>query len=120
MEVAQSVVLELRLHPVNAQAVSERRVDVDRLLGDLELLVRRQVAERAHVVRSVGELHQDDADVARHGEDHLAEVLGLFLLARREVDLADLGHAVDERSDLRPEDLLDLLDARQRVFDGVV
>ena len=46
------------------------------------LALRRQVVERPHVVRAVGELDQDDADVARHREDHLAEVLGLLLLAR--------------------------------------
>ena len=69
------------------------------------LLLGRQVAERAHVVGAVGELDQDDADVARHREEHLAEVLGLLLLARGEVDLADLGDAVDQAGDLLAEEL---------------
>ena len=98
----------------------EGRVDVESLLRYLDLLLRRQVTERAHVVRAIGELDENDADVAGHGEDHLAEVLGLLLLARGEIDLADLGHAVDERGDLGSEDLLDLLDARQGVLHGVV
>ena len=47
-----------------------------------------QVAERAHVVQAVGELDEDDADVVDHRQQHLAEVLGLPLLARGERDAA--------------------------------
>ena len=42
---------------------------------------RRQVLDRAHVVQAVGELDEDDAQVARHRQQHLAEVLGLLRLA---------------------------------------
>src|SRR6185437_16100095 len=73
-----------------------RGVDVERLLRDLRLALGREMAEGPHVVRAVRELHQDDAQVARHGEEHLAEVLRLLLLARAEVDLPDLGDAVDQ------------------------
>jgi hypothetical protein len=100
--------------------VGDRRVDVDRLLGDLALALGGQVVERAHVVGAVGELDQDDADVARHGQHHLAEVLRLLLFAAVEIHLADLGDAVDQRGDLLAELGVDLLDRRQRVLDGVV
>ena len=43
-------------------------------------------ADRAHVVEPVGELDQQHADVARHRHDHLADVLGLLLLARLELE----------------------------------
>ena len=43
-------------------------------------LRRRHRVERAHVVQPVGELDQDDAHVARHRQQHLAEVLGLRFL----------------------------------------
>jgi hypothetical protein len=120
VQVAERVVLELALDPVDAEAVRERRVDVERLLRDLGLALRLEGAERPHVVRAVGELHEDDADVARHREQHLPEVLGLLLLARGEADLADLRDAVDERRDLGPEELADLVERRERVLDGVV
>ena len=76
--------------------------------------------ERPHVVQAVGELHQDDADVVDHRQQHLAEVLGLALLARRERDGADLGHPFDDVRDLGAEQLLDPLDRRERVLDHVV
>ena len=120
MEEAERVVLEVALDPVDAQAMCERCVDVERLLRDLDLSLGREVPEGAHVVGTVGELDQDDAQVARHGEQHLPEVLGLLLLARAEVDLADLGDAVHQRRDLGTEGLLDLLQGSERVLDGVV
>ena len=71
-------------------------------------------------MQAVGELDEDDADVVDHREQHLAEVLRLPLLARRERDGADLGDALDDVGDLGAEQLLDALDRRERVFDDVV
>ena len=82
--------------------------------------VLRQVVERPHVVEPVGELDEDDADVVDHREQHLAEVLRLPLLARRERDGADLGDPLDEVGDLGAEELLDALDGGQGVLDDVV
>ena len=120
LEVAERQLLELVLHLAHAEAVGDRRVDVARLLRDLDAPLVRQMAERPHVVQAVGELHEDDADVVDHREQHLAEVLRLPLLARRERDGADLGHAFDDVRDLGAEELLDALDGGQRVLDDVV
>ena len=80
----------------------------------------RQVVERPHVVQAVGQLDEDDADVVDHREQHLAEVLRLALLARRERNGADLRHPLDDVGDLGAEQLLDALDRGQRVLDDVV
>ena len=69
---------------------------------------RRHRVQRAHVVQAVGELDQDDADVARHREQHLAEALGLRVLARVELDLVELGDAVDHVGDRLAERRFDL------------
>ena len=79
-----------------------------------------QVVERPHVVQPVGELHEDDADVVHHRQQHLAEVLRLPLLARRERDRAQLGHPFDDVGDVGAEELLDALDRGLRVLDDVV
>jgi hypothetical protein len=47
-------------------------------------------------VQPVGELDQQDADVAGHRHDHLADVLGLFLLPAVERDRVELGEAVHD------------------------
>ena len=68
----------------------------------------RHRVQRAHVVQAVGELDQDDADVLRHREQHLAEALGLRVLARRELDLVELRDAVDHVGHRLAERRLDL------------
>ena len=96
-------VLELPLDRVDAEPVRERRVDLERLLRLLHLLLLAEVLDRPHVVEAVGELDQDDAHVLGHRDDHLAVVLGLRLLAAREADARQLGDALDEVRDLRAE-----------------
>ena len=89
-------VLELPLERVDAEAVRERRVDLERLLRLLDLLLLAEVLDRAHVVQPVRELDQDHADVLGHRDDHLAVVLGLRLLAALELDPRQLRDAFDE------------------------
>ena len=120
LEVAERQLLELVLDAAHAEAVGDRRVDVERLLRDAHALVVGHVLQRAHVVEAIGELDEDDADVVDHREQHLAEVLRLPLLGRRERDRADLGHALDDVRDVLAELLADLLGRRQGVFDDVV
>src|SRR5882724_4602470 len=120
VERAEGQVLELGLHLGHAQPMRQGRVDVECLLGDLLAPVGRQVVERAHVVEPVGELDHEHAEVARHRDEHLPEVLGLTLLARGEGQLADLGDAVDELRDLAAELALEVGLGRGGVLQDVV
>ena len=69
---------------------------------------------------AVGELDEQHADVARDGDEQLAEVLRLLGLLGDEVEAADLGEAVDQRADLGAEQLIDLGPRDGRVLDHVV
>jgi len=83
-------ILELDLDPLDAEPIRERCVDLHRLVRDPLLLLGRQVMQRAHVVEPIAQLDEDDTDVARHREQHLAKVFGLLLLARRVRSLPSL------------------------------
>ena len=98
----------------------EGSVDVERLLGDALLLFGAQVLQRTHVVQAIGELDDDDADVGDHGEEHLADVLGLVVFAVGELDFVEFGDAFDDVCDLFAEAAGDLLRGDVGVFDGVV
>ena len=76
--------------------------------------------ERAHVVHAVRELDHDDADVAHHGEQHLAKALRLRFLAVLELDLIEFADAVDEFGDDLAEDRGDFRLRGRRVLDHVV
>src|SRR3546814_20172946 len=93
---AEAQVLQLGLDQVHAQALRDRRVDLQRLAGDALARLRRLRAQGAHVVQAVGELDQDHAQVARHRQQHLAAALGRRLLAVLDLALVALGYAVDQ------------------------
>ena len=97
LEHLEAQVLELPLDLPDAQPLRERGVDLGRLAGDALLLLPRQGCDRAHVVQPVDQLDEHDADVLRHRQEHLADVLGLLLLVRPTAERRELGDSVDER-----------------------
>ena len=121
MQLGEGEVLELVLHPVHADALGERDIDVHRLARDAPaLVVALDEMQRAHVVQPVGELDQQHADVLGHREHELAEILRLLGLVRLHFDARQLGDAVDQPGDLGAEQPLDVVERRDRVLDRVV
>ena len=49
---------------------------------------------------AVSEFDQDHADIARHGQKHFAERLGLVFFAGIEFEFVEFGQAIDQFSDL--------------------
>ena len=97
LEVVKGKVLKLPLHRVDAQAVRDGGVDLERLarLEDAAVLLERR--ERAHVVQAVCQLDHDDADVFAHGDEHLADGGRLLVRQAFHLDARNLGNTVDER-----------------------
>ena len=113
LEVAESVVFQLPLELPDAEAVGERRKDVQRLLriGPAQGVGRaREETQRLGAARQP---HQHHADVFDHGEEHFAQHLGLraargagFLSRQCAGDHAQpvkLGDARDQCRDRRAE-----------------
>jgi hypothetical protein len=105
---------------LDPEPVREWRIDLERLLRLLDLLLLAEVLDRPHVVKAVRKLDEDDAEVRRHRDDHLAVVLRLRLFARLELDPRQLRDALDKVGDLFAELLTHLLDRRLGVLDDVV
>ena len=120
MERLECEILQLPLHRVDAEPVGERRVDLERLLRLLDLLLLAEVLDLAEVVQPVGELDQDHAHVGGHRDDQLAVVLRLRLLAALELHARQLRHALDELRDLVAELRAHLLEVHVGVLDHVV
>ena len=113
-------VIELPLHRIDAEPVRERRIHLERLLRLPHLGLLALVLDRAHVVEPVGELDQDDPNVLRHRHDHLAEVLGVGLLAGLEGRPGQLGDPLDQLGDLIAELRPDVVGLGLCVLDDVV
>ena len=111
-------ILQLPLDRIHAEPVGERRHHLQRLPGLPLLLGGRQEPERAHVVQPVRQLDDQYPRIAGHRHDHLPDRLGLGRLA--ELDLVQLGYAVDEVRHLGAELGRHLLNRETGVFDRVV
>ena len=103
LQVAQGDVFHLPLNAPHAEAMRQRRVNLQCLSCNLLLTVDGQVPEGTHVVEAVGKLYEDHPHILGHGEKHLTQGLSLLLLFRAEMDLRQLRDAVDEQYDLGPE-----------------
>jgi hypothetical protein len=86
----------------------------------LLLPIGGQRREGSHVVKPVAEFDEKDADILRHADDHLAEILGLLFLMAPEGDLPDFGHPIDEARHHRAEIAFDLLARAGGIFQYVV
>ncbi len=120
VDVVEGEVLVLHTHVVHAQPERDRCVDFQGFRGDALALLGAHHMQGAHVVQTVGQLHQDHADVAGHGQHHLAQILGLLLRFRFELDLGDLGDPVHQLGDFLAERLGELLLGDAGVLDHVV
>lgn len=80
LEVLERQVLELPAQPRHTEAVRKRRIKVPSFRGDASTLLVRQVVERAHVVKPVCQLHDDDASILRDRQQKLAIALDLPIL----------------------------------------
>ncbi|MEB3242996.1 MAG: hypothetical protein VKO44_05105 [Cyanobacteriota bacterium] len=101
-------ILQLPLEPSDAQPIGQRGVDLARFAGDALLLLGLQGSEGAHVVQAIRQFHQHHPNVAGHGQKHPPQVFRLGLGVIGEVDAAQLGHPLHQRTHLRAEMLLKL------------
>ena len=71
-------------------------------------------------MQAVGELDQENADVVGDRQQQLAQILGLFGLARHQFQPLQLGETFHQRADLVPEGLVDFGAGSLGILNGVV
>jgi len=127
--VAEREVLQLALELPHAQARGDGRKDLQGFLGDPGLLVRAQRPQGAHVVQPVGQLDQDDPQIASHGQEDLAQVLGLGRLLGERLggiprlagrDRGQLGDPVHQHGDFFAEVFAEVFQRGPGVLHDVV
>ena len=119
-ENAEADVFQFLAHVLHADSPGERRIDLQRFLGDAGTLVRRYEMQRAHIVEPVRELHQQHAGIRRDGKQQLPEILGLRGFFGDKIELLDLGEAVHEIGDVLAEPRGDILARRAGILDRIV
>ncbi len=112
--------MQLAVKLIEPEPVGDRGVNFQGFARDPLARLRPDRRERSHVVQPVGELDQDDAHVARHRQQHLAEILRLRVGLRLELDLVELGKTIHQLRHRLAEALGDLLLGDRRVLHHVV
>jgi hypothetical protein len=97
-EVAEGQVFELPFHLPDAEAVGQRRVDQLAFARHLVAQRPRPVAQKAQGLHPAGQAQHDHADVIHHGEQHLAQDLGLRLHVRHALAAARAGCRARQRT----------------------
>ena len=72
LRILKSQVIQFRLNLGYTEPLGDRRIDIHGLFGFLLLLGRRHKLQRAHVVKAVGKLDNDDPDILCHCQEHLS------------------------------------------------
>ena len=119
IQMLEREILELPLDALHAQTVRNRRIDFHGLQRFGALFCLAHELDRPHVVQTVGQLDQDDADVLRHRDEHLAQILHLLLLFGIP-DLTQSGDAVYQIGYGCSELLCNLVVAERGIFNTIV
>ena len=121
IEILEGQVLQFPFDLSQSKAMRQRRVYFERFRGDVAaLFFFFVIAERPHVVQTVGELDQDDAQILRHAHEHFAEGFGLLLFARLALQKRYFRHGFHEEGHFFAELGADFGDAVQGIFRHIV
>ncbi|EKD60839.1 MAG: hypothetical protein ACD_54C00527G0001 [uncultured bacterium] len=120
VEHAERKVFQFFAHPLHTHATRQRRIDFHGFARLLRLLFRPHRLDGAHVVQPVGQLDQNHPQVFRHCHEQFAEVFRLLRFGRRQLQIGQLGDAIDQFSHLFAEQFRNLGIGGLGVFDGVM
>ena len=120
LQVLKADVLHLELEGVDTESGRQRRIDVQGFLALFPYLLRGLIVDGPQVVQPVRQLDDEHADVFRHGQEHLADVLRLLFLLGLVIDVRQFGDAVHQIGDLFAEVHLQLTQGIVRILHDIV
>ena len=113
-------VFELVTDGVNTKTVRNWNIYFQRFLRDASPLVRSQCTEGTHVVQTISQFDEDDANVFCHRQQHLLHVLGLLLYLVLEFEVGKLADAIDKMRHVFTKFVLDYFTRGGRIFEYIV
>ena len=113
-------IFELLFEAAHPETVSQRCVDLQRLVGDALLLLERHRGDCAHVVETIGQFDDENPEVLGHRHQHLAHRRRLLSFLGVELNALELGDAIDDGRDFGTELSIDVGDGDLGVLDRIV
>ena len=120
IQIAEAAVFHLVLDHHDAEPVGDGGVDLHGLQGVFAPAAFPHTLQGPHVVQTVGQLDHDHADVSRHGQEHLPEVLHLLLFLGGVLDIVEFRQPVHQHGGLGTDLALQILQSQGRILHRVV
>ncbi len=125
IEIFETGFLDFDTDATHLETVGEWGKDIERFARDFLLFIWREGAEGAEIMEAVGEFDDEDADVLTGRDEEFEEVVTSLWEITLEVFHAATGFAefrdtINEEGDVLAELLLDFLERKVSVFDGIV
>ena len=113
-------ILQLFAHPLHPHAAGKRCKNIHRLTRFEDLLILGHRLKGPHIVQPVTQFDQDHAHILGHGENQFPNILGLLHLDRRQLQIGQLGHAVDHLGDIIAKAFLDFAIGCAGIFQRIM
>ena len=94
LHITEGQVLQLPFNGIDTKTMCQRRINLQCFPGNRLLLMHRHILHRAHIMQTVGQLNQYNADIACHRQKHFAIVFNLAVFLGNIFDFAQLGNTV--------------------------
>ena len=110
IEVTNAKIFQLLLDLLHTKTVCQGCIHLHGLqCGNTTLVVRLDL-QGAHIMQSIAQLNENDANVLVHGKQHFAQVFDMRLFLVLDLERHDLGKTVNELCYILAEQLFDLLE----------
>ena len=120
MQISETEVFEFAFYAGDTQTRRYRSVYLQRFGRDPLTVFLLTVRKRTHIMQSVRQFYNYNADIVAHREEHPSQVFSLRFLARFEVELVQLSHAVNKHDYAVTEFVFYLFFRYPRIFYDVV
>ena len=120
MLVFERQVLQFLLHLIQSKPIGQGSIYIERFSCYLILFCRQLAAQCTHIVQTVTDLYENDADVIAHSEEEFFECLRLSRGLVAEYSSAYLSDSIHYLRNLRSENILDIFYGVVRILYHIV
>ena len=120
LHITEGQILQLPFNGIDAKTMCQRRINLQCFPGNRLLLMHRHILHRAHIMQTVSQLNQYNADISCHRQKHFAIVFNLAVFLGNIFDFTQLGNTVYQVCYYGTELLFDIVQLVIRILNHIV
>ena len=116
LHITEGQILQLPFNGIDTETMCQRRINFQCFPGNRLLLMHRHILHRAHIMQTVSQLNQYNADIARHRQKHFAVVFNLAVFLGNIFNFTQLGNTIYQICYHSAELLFDIIELVIRIL----